>query len=351
MAEDDRTKDLVAQLGDASFIQREAATFELAELGLRAKRALLSGVQGGDPEIRWRSARLWKAVSDIDFQVRAEAFLSDPDSDDNHEFPGWQRCRNVFGATTDVRELFIEMQKAEPVLWARLEVETALTETLFLSCAGRLGVRLREKKNASRIRMGSAATLLFLAFENRFRGNRQAAVTINRLVDLPVVQDALKTNALLRKMWLNWRERGTPPPPTTEGLMKALRIGLADEAEGIARELLREDKIPNARKPYALLALSRSDTPENKQLLRTALKDGTEIDTYFSGGVVSTARISDVALAALIRGSGQDPKDFGFNFRKTDETTIYYPSTLGFRNDIDRNAALEKWEAAAGTRP
>lgn len=59
------------------------------------------------------------------------------------------------------------------------------------------------------------------------------------------------------------------------------------------------------------------------------------------------SQLRDVALAVRIARNGEDPAEFGFNYLRRNECTTYSPSSLGFRDSAERNAAFEKWAAFA----
>ena len=338
---------LVQQLGDESFVRRERATQALSESGVAARRSLLAGIQGTQPEIRWRCARLWKAVQDLDFQERANAFLNELDANNSHEFPGWARYRAVLGSSRDARELFLAMQQADPVLWAELDGEAAPSQALFSYRAAQLQMLLRDPAQRNGIASGSAATILFLAVENRQNTPPGATATVNAMLELSLVQDMLKQYPSFRELWVMWRATIIDDRPVYERLMTALRNNLKDEAQDAARTLLTAQDVPAIQKQYALLALANSKSPVDLGLIQKHLADPSPIDTYFTRGVVIKSQLRDVALAALILGVGKDPKEFGFAYLRQDANTIYSPSTLGFRDSAERDAALEKWLAYA----
>lgn len=337
------TDELVRQLGDDSFARRERAMQALSELGLQARHSLLTGILGAQPEIRWRSARLWLAVHDLDFAEREQAFLNEVNENNSHDFLGWPRYRVVLGSSQDARKLFVAMQRAEPLIWAELEGTAALSNAMFSNRADQLQALLRDPAQRDRIPLGSAATMLFLAVENKQLPSPAEIATVNTLLDLSLIQHTLKQAPSLRQLWLMWRAKITDARPAYERLMTALQNDLQDEAQDAARTLLATEEAPAAQKQYALLALVNSKNPIDLILIEESLDDPSPIDTYFTGGVVIKAQLRDVALAALIARSGKDPKEFGFKFLKKSDDTVYSPSTLGFKNDAERDASAEKW--------
>jgi hypothetical protein len=101
---------LVEQLGDASYEERERASRLLLEIGLEAKAALNDGMQHPDPEIAFRCRRLWD-------EVRMLA--------------GWQQVRQIVGDSPAARALYDKMFLADPALWYELAEDPKPSGRLF----------------------------------------------------------------------------------------------------------------------------------------------------------------------------------------------------------------------------
>ena len=170
------------------------------------------------------------------------------------------------------------------------------------------------------------------------------------LWEVSAVVDVARSDTAWASLKSDWvRVAGDQRPPF-ERLMGNLREG-RESAVPVARELLRDIDTPPGQKQFALLALAESKDLEDEVLIKSFLEDASPIDTYFSGGVVLKSEVRDVALAALVHRSGGDPKDIGFASLRADKSTLYSPSTLGFRDDAAREAAFEKWAAEARPNP
>jgi hypothetical protein len=101
---------LVEQLGDASYEQRERAGRQLVEIGLEAKAALDNGMRHPDPEIAFRCRRLWDEVR----------FLA-----------GWQQVSQIVGDSPAARALYDKMFLADPALWYELAEDPRPPGRLF----------------------------------------------------------------------------------------------------------------------------------------------------------------------------------------------------------------------------
>ena len=101
---------LVGQLGDASYEQRERASRQLLEIGLEARAALDDGMRHPDAEIAFRCRRLWDEVR----------FLA-----------GWQQVSLIVGDSPEARALYDKMFLADPALWYELAENPRPLDGLF----------------------------------------------------------------------------------------------------------------------------------------------------------------------------------------------------------------------------
>lgn len=345
----------VEELGAADFTRREAAYRELAQLGSAAKAELLVGLQTADPEVRWRSAQLWQAAHELDFEQRAAAWLRVPTdtSDDavwndqalEAEFPGWSQYRSRFGRSLPARQLFIEMHRAEPVLLAQWQANPANLPGQVTALAERLRLQVTDLRQRRTIPFGSVATLWFLSSEQAIAWPAWEDEAVGQLAELSRVQDELQVDSPLRQLWLAWRRSNTDPRPARERLLELLRYGLRAEAEGVAREILRDADALAESRQYALLALADSQEPADLALMSRYLEDPSPLGVYLDKEVVIKSELRDIALAVVIRRSGADPREFGFRHLKPGATLAYSPVTLGFADLHERQATFAKWSA------
>ncbi len=107
----------IEMLGSSEFSARERAAEELMALGIKAVPALRELASHHDPEVRLRAADLEQQLTDGDFQIRVEAFLSGQDV----HFDGWEYAQARLGMSPTIRELFVELTKRYPLLVESLE--------------------------------------------------------------------------------------------------------------------------------------------------------------------------------------------------------------------------------------
>jgi hypothetical protein len=337
------------QLGDQAFEEREQATRHLSTLGLSVKSKLLAGKRSTDPEIRWRCAKLWADVAEMDFQLRAEAFLRDPAGIDPHEFPGWDRYRTLFGTAPAARQTFLSMQKQEPALWEEAAAGAAPDPRLFRDRCRQLRTIAQNDQGLQRILGSTALALVYLGSSYETLVSDEDRELITALWQHSAVVDCTLSNTAWSSIKARWLRGGGDQRPAFERMMDGL--GLADDGVvPIARELLRDPSAPAKQKQFALLALAKYGFSEDDDLIRTFLVDASPLETYLSRGVVLQTQLRDVALASLIARAGKAPADYGFQFVRPDDRGLFLPSTLGFKDDNERRAAFEKWRSPTAGR-
>ena len=339
----------IQQLGNDDYQVRENASLQLAKLGLAAKPELLAGMRGDDPEIRWRCTRLWAAVRDKDFQLRAETFLNDEKGLESYEFPGWDQYRKLFGASQLARQTFLGMQKAEPELWEEFGHSSSDKPWQFQKRCRQLKVLLEDRQIRRTISGSTAMTILFMAESYQATISAEDRAWMSDLWNLSALADAVRSDEAWDSFKSKWFARKDDPRPAFERLMAGLGNG-KDDVVVIARDLLKNQETPSNEKQISLLALAKSRDPQDDALITGYLKDTTEIDTYFTRGIVIKAQLRDIALAVLIARAGKDPVDSGFKYLRRDDRLFFAPSTLGFKDDDERRAAFEKGLSRAMSR-
>ncbi|ADB18722.1 hypothetical protein Psta_4070 [Pirellula staleyi DSM 6068] len=336
----------IQQLGDESFEVRENASLQLSELGLAAKSELLAGLRGGDPEIRWRCAKLWAAVRDTDFQLRAEAFLNDPEGVDNHEFPDWDRYRKLFGTSRVARQTFLSLQKEESSLWEESASAEDTYPRRFLERCRQVRSILKNQQGRMSISGSTALTVVYLGIRYESLISEEDRQLIKELWRHSAIVDLVSTDNAWSAIQSRWLRGGGDQRSAFERMMDGLRY-VDDSAAPIARELLRDPATPPNQKQFALLALAKYRLAEDDKLVQVYLDDASPIETFFSRGVVIKSQLRDIALASLIVRAGKNPADFGFKYLRPDDRVLFSPSTLGFKDEEQRFAAFEKWIQSA----
>ncbi len=341
---------LVRDLGSPEFAAREQATRELVELGIAAHDALLRATQSNDAEVRVRARSILAQVMETDFQDRLEAFAADQDGEQS--LPAWDLFSANYGTSRLARELFVEMQRAEP------EMLAALAEGPK-SAGEELNRRTREILDGQReslMQLGTLATLLFVGSEPEVKVDEDGCLHIYPYV----VQSTYHRNhksplwpGILKKLVGRWVAKDTTPAMTNQNLVLAATLELKPETLAIATRVLDSEDSPTGSRQIAILMMSRFGEQREVKQLEALLADAT------SCGTVQVEKpphqvelqIRDVALAALLHMTGQNLKEYGYESAQEHGPTVFQVGTLGFADAATRDAALKKWSEWRAAHP
>lgn len=320
-----RIEELVQQLGNDSSRVRERAAEELLKCGMPTKAALFSGMNSKDLEIALRCRRLW-------CEVRIDV--------------GWQRVREVIGDSPKSRELFDAMFLAAPDLWYELAEQPRPLNAVFAERREQLQQLLKEGRASIDSTEGVLANLFYLGVQTKRMCPEQVAPSLDELLSAgpcqQLLQQALKRETALCELWELWAKAAGTDGPAFDRLLIAMREN-RPQAIDLARELLGDSRVPAKQRQYCLLALAKHNNLADAELLARALDDSSVLDVLVTKGVAVKSQLRDVALAAQIHRAGQDPREFGFKYLRHDHGMLFSPATLGFKDDIERRAAFEKW--------
>lgn len=319
VAIDKPVEELIEQLGSDSYFARQRAAESIIAIGMQAKPALFESMNSKDLEIALRCRDLWS-------EIRIES--------------GWQQVRQVIGDTAASRALYDQMFLAAPTVWYEVAENPKESATLFEEFRQQLLGLLKEKR-ATRW-AGSLANLLYFGVRAKKELPQNELRRVDDLLNAGRSQQAFSDNESLRSLLDIWLYLSKADGAAFDRLLIALRSRRPLALE-IAREILGNVETPVKQRQYALLALANSNDPDDERLIDEAIKDSSSLDTLLIKGMVIESQLRDVALAVRIARNGQNPVEFGFEYLRPNETTTYSPSSLGFRDSAERNAAFEKW--------
>lgn len=343
---------LVRRLGDDSFDVREAASHDLLRIGAPAKEALLEGLQSDDAEIRSRCRRLLGVVLDLDHEARIEAFALDTEGRHDHDLPGWDRYRRLVGNDRTARDLFVEMQRAEPHLLEAVEANPDDIEGFFSSrCEAIQQVLFKPDARARQpVAVGSIAALFFVASHPNLPMSDQIVSWLHSFSYQPAFVHSMTPHSQnsgfvepMRKIVGAWVGRDCSAVNYQNFLM-ALRYDLPEALEPALATLRDKDNKPFVSF-HALLIVGRFGSEEHVALLQPLLEDESVCGTYQVGGRESFVQVRDLALAVALHLTSQDHRDYGFEGLRRSPRTLFVPTTVGFVSDEQRTAAIEKWHA------
>ena len=351
----DEINRLVTELGDDLFNVRESATNQLLKKGVAAKVQLIKATKSADAEVRMRAKRVLASVLEADFKVRLKAFKDDADGSRQTTLPGWPEYKKLMGSAPAARELFIEMQTAEPALMEAFEqgpkeAELALKQrsSLAVDQVQVLGRRGAMRTNTASL--GSTLAVLFVAGGADVPVGEDVAI---RVASLPKNEsfrlatgstgEANPRRALCLKVLGQWVRREVSADSVDQNLAYAYYFGLK---EGLmpAVNILQRQAAANTSKLLALLVTSKFGKDAELPLVAPYLTDHRVCQDFGTVNTPLQLQLCDVALLATIKLNGQDPKKFGFPRSDIGESPSPNLHTIAFSGEDERKAAFKKWE-------
>jgi hypothetical protein len=344
---DQQAEELVRQLGDDSFQVRQRAMRELAKLGVPAKQALLDGLKQSDAEVRWRCRHVLESVLELDLRARLARFAADEDGSEGLTLPGWDRYRSLVGDDTTSRELFVEMQRAEPDLLEAAETPTnLLDEAMQIRCAQIQQVIFAPDPKARRSApFGSVAALFFVASQSEVQVTDALVSYLHTFSYQPAFQQAMsdpRRSKPLRTLLGAWVGRNSGSFSTYHNFMLSLQYGL-EEALDPAIAAIRSGNAQPYAEQYALLVVGRFGGPDHTQYIEALLDDHNVLGTNNVDKQEVRTEVSDIALAILVHLTGQDHAAYGFKFLQKSPQSVIQPLSAGFADDTERQTAIKKW--------
>ena len=345
---------LVGSLGDESFSVREAAARELARLGLASKEALTAGAMQGDLEVRLRCQELLQAMLRNDLEKRLAAFLADSEGKGTHNLPGWERFRKRCGNERAARELFAELVRSEAGLLEALDAKSPGLSEIFSERVDALQQYYYSGRR-EQIPASTVAALLLVGIEPEVQVDIQVGFIMYNFLTQSNSSQALSEGPqaeTLRGLLEAWVARGSHEAQGYHNLSLALRYNLKNAGLALGRKVISTPGAsPNALQ-NAAIAVGKYGEKDDMKLLEPLLNNATVCHTWSNPQFKNLIKteIRDVALVMLIRMTGQEPKDYGFNLLQPTPMTVYQIYSFGFPEQADREAALAKWNAWAATR-
>jgi len=332
---------LVEQLGAEEFSLREQATTRLIELGVAAKTAVETGKTHADREIRYRCERILQIVDEVDFQRRLTAFTTG--RSEGLDLPAWRRFRGLYGDDGETRGLFAQMQQAEAELMHA--VENGPQGIARVAESRTMQLQQSQRRAGEATSLGSIAALLFAAVNDNVNLGLQTSYMLvnfcNQAAFVEGMNDPGKSK-VLRKMLCEWIKR-------SEGVVAQQCMSLAiryDLKEGLipATRILRNRGEQPFVRQTAMMTVARLGDATHVHLLETALDDATRISAHRIDNVQYETQLRDVALAAVLILKKQDPKQFGFDRMRMNDSNVFIFGTIGFENEDKRKQAFAKYQ-------
>lgn len=339
---------LVADLGSDSFALRQRATRELLEQGILAREALERASRDSDAEVRVRARAILATVIEADFLVRLEAFAADYDGSRKQSLPGWKSFAEQFGSSRAARQIFVEMQRAEPqLLEAFAKGDQGIGEVLNQRCHA-ISQAATHGQREEQVSIGTVATLLLVGASDDVTVDDQPGV---QLYSWMIYQPAFQRNAragpysaMLKKLLGRWVMKDSAA--TVQNLLFAATYELKPEAVQLASRVLTAEPAQQATaRQYAMLVVGRFGNKQQVPMLEKLFNDASSLGTVQSSVPSKQVelQVRDIALAAALHITKQNLRDYGYLAVQPNATLLFQVTTLFFNEPGQREAALKKW--------
>lgn len=350
---------LVQDLGAPSFAVREHATRELTSLGVVALPELERAAESVDAEVRARARSILIDVRQADFHDRLEAFASDVDGTHHQSLPGWDQFASLLGTGRQARELFVQMQRAEPdLLLALSKSPKAATEAL----EGRSAVIAQQATHRNPqdpLTVGTVATMLLLGSSEGVTVGEQIGAQLypwmirQNIFELSISKGTISQP--LKKLLGRWVVKDANLTTTLENLRFADTYGLRPEALDLATRLLTNDQSRANVRHFALLMVAKFGNRQHLPLVEKMLEDSNSCGSLPAGNPASGSQVDlqvrDIALAVLVHLTNQNLRDYGNLFPQPYPAAPIQVGILVFSEQAQRDAAMKKWTAWRAEHP
>jgi hypothetical protein len=339
---------LIAELGSDSYATREEATQRLLEVGAPALPALKKGATALDREIRQRCRRLLSVLALSDLQDRIDAFLADTHAANDYGLPFWSEFHPEYGSSEVSRKLFVEMQRHESALLQAIVDQPGNTADLVEVRSQQLqNFTNQEGRSAP---LGSILTLLSVA---GIRHDKVADETHPKLFHFchqaefqAAIEGGPRREVLRRMLGKLVREADN-----IWSLYYVLDLAMKyDLQEGLPQALgvvANRNSQPHIRQ-LAILAVGKLGDKSHLPLLESQFDDSSRTGSHSINERVYHQQIRDLALAVSSHLRGYDLDEIGLERSTAHPYMLFQPSTLGFENEVDRQAAFERYARRRG---
>jgi hypothetical protein len=348
---------LIRELGSPSYEGREKASEALLRLGIAARPDLELALNSNDAEVRYRARKILTKVLADDLAKRIEAFIRDVDGKQKLTLPGWESFSKQFGTDNPARELFVEMIRDEGPLVEAIQTNDAkvINEKLRGSI-GKLTQRMQAGAFQKTPPAGQAAAQLLAASHPDVSLDDRQFVRLTQFAYQSVFfQKAVRsTQGPSRKLLQQWLAKDSGAMGDNNKLMMAVNFTLPETLD-IGRRCLKPDR-PGRYRLSGILAVAALGKADDIALLEPLLNDETVGMTQQINKKKIEIQIRDVALAGVVKLSGQDLKKYGFSAAAVIGPQIIKKPDLdiaqAFAIDAPkRDAGIKQWREWRAAQP
>jgi len=336
----------VRQLGAVEFAQRQEASRQLLDIGPGAITALRAARQDSQYEIRLRAGQLLERILRNRHEELLELLTTGTAGPLADELPGWRLLALIAGDTPAARKLYREMLLAEPELLQLLDDDAAALRPLLARRVESLAAALRIGQYRT-VEAGSStqfAVLLLIAVSQRLDPPWSMPELLLDATPLPQADelwnnpDAEPLRRLL-SVYVQTPDAGSSP----SRMKQAARFRLPEGVEP-AREIALDQRRSARERRDAVAMIARYGGLEHLPDLERLLDDEAEVESSTRRlEVVRRTRMQDVALAAIVRLTAQDPAAYGFAAGTGNGAGELDLSRVGFATPDARAEALRRY--------
>lgn len=336
---------LIDQLGDTRYPVRQQASVKLLSLGYQARPALMASMKSLDLEVRLQVRRLVASIDEQSFLVQLDAFVTGEIPIDEKEFPAWSDFCELAGIGQTSRRLFAEMQKTEHQL-LKIYVETPAKagDALWSRCDHIQRSRNLRPVYREELSPGRIAALLLVASDQTIIGREKSAAYLNTFCNQEPVRRALsgEYQRAMRAVLGAWIGSANAHS-VYHALRLALRFNLDAGLIPSEQILIHHAQSQKNMLQYALLTIGKLGDARHIPMVEKLLGEETRCAMHTVSGVNYRTEVRDVALACLFHLAELDPAEMGFSRLERNLETLFTVRSLGFSDDAQREAVLQKW--------
>ena len=347
---------LIKDLAAPKFVVRQRAMNRLVAIGANAISWLNAAVRDGDRETRFRAGRVLDAVEQNVFQQKLEQFIKAGVGDVNIVLPGWKYFCAKIPETAASRRIFAQISRAEPELCRSIEHGATHAGRQIDRRCGEIQMALRENRKDS-IALGTITGLLFASGIEDVKMNRYSVKVIFGLCNQAIFSNELRVR-------LNTGSY-TYPTNANANIFRELFAGCLMHCESWdaqlafslamslnipqslprALELVRDKQTPCHVIQTVIIAISMFGDKDDIAVLELRVDDNSFCGvTQKINNVQYQTQLRDVAIAAMLILSKEDPKRYGFPRIQVFPSGQFNYSHVGFADDEARGKTRAQWD-------
>jgi hypothetical protein len=338
-------KDLVWYLGDEDYRVRQEAEKILFAHGAVGLELLENFANQADPEMRIRIGRMISKLQSNLFQEQVFRFTHESSTEVDKTIPGWERYQQVFNESPARRRFYAQILQSEPQLFISSKKTEAFDEVLANRCC-ELVEGLETGRRYIPADRNSVLALMFLSTEPQIKLRSEIGIQIYCIIN--VMANELQTvrtpeDEMKRELLDHWVGNASMVNSQYRFSL-GNRLNLRGTME-VAQEMI--ESLADGRALHdPICSLARLGDDSQIPYLTTLLNDHRNASPEMgpSQKLQFDIEVRDIALACLLHLTKQNVRDYWFHDIRSNDRTLYFKYTTGFRSNDDREMAHQKWK-------